>query len=119
MKLRSLATVATNVVPAEHDLAMHTIHSSGTIEASYRQWLEEQRRVQVSDELTPLEWRWLIRVVKANLTVRTPWIAVNIATQRGVHAKFRRLGWLDEKGYPLGALATYIAIARREVPLAS
>ncbi|WP_131813245.1 hypothetical protein [Mycolicibacterium fortuitum] len=98
---------------------MNTIHSSSTIEAGYRQWLKEQRRIQASDELTPLEWRWLIRVVAANLTVPTPWIAVNIASQKRIHAKFRRLGWLDEKGYPFGALATYIAVARREVPLAS
>lgn len=118
MTPRSLLLIP-NVVPLQHDLAMRTIHSTGTIEAHHRRRLEEQHRIQASDELTPLEWRWLIRVVSANLTVRTPWIAVNIAAQKRIHAKFRRLGWLDEDGYPSGALEAYIAAARGRSPLAS
>lgn len=95
---------------------MTVIYNSGTTNDSYRQWRDEQRRIKASDdELTAMEWRWLFRVIKANIAVPTAWIPLNIATQRRIHAKFQRIGWLDDDGLPAGALASYMEMARGEV----
>ncbi len=110
MRLRTTATRVPDVVPLQHDRAMSTPYSSGTIDDSLRRHSEEPS----SDDLTPTEWQRLIRVVNANLVVRTAWIPLNIPSQKRIHDKFQRLGWLDDNGFPSGALATYIDVSRAE-----